>query len=157
MVRLVTNSMSASARSRRVGIRLATLTLRLRENWSQAFGDPDTAAIALAIVATTSERLLRDNLCPDLENLERPFPNESLASCNINSIATATGFNRETARRKIDQLVRMGMVVRDGSQVRLSEGLTQQPEALEVVRLQMEELRKAVNELLREGIFEVQD
>ncbi len=48
------------------------------------------------MVGISSERLLRDELDPHLECLSVPLPIEALASCNINSIAIATGFNRES-------------------------------------------------------------
>lgn len=157
MVRLVTNPENASASSRLVGIRLATLTLRMRSNWIQLFGDADTAAIALAIVAITSERLLRDELNPTLKNLAVPMPIEDFGSCNISSIATASGFNRETARRKVERLVQNGMVVREGAAIRLAPGFTQQPGVLNWVTTQLDELRKVTNELLREGVIELED
>lgn len=149
MVRLVTHSANASFKSRLVGIRFATLTLRLRQNWTQLFGDADTAAIALAIVFLGSERLLRDELDPQLKSLAVPIPVEALASCNISSIASATGFNRETARRKVNQLVQIGMVVREGSQIRLAPGFTQQQAVMDLIRSQLDELRRTANDLLR--------
>lgn len=140
-----------------MGIRLVTLTLRLRENWTRLVGYADTAAIALAIVAISAERLLRDELDPQLESLTVPMPKEALGSCNISSIAAATGFNRETARRKVDQLVEAGLIVRDGPQIRLADGFTQQQEVIDITKTQLDELRRIANDLLREGVFTVED
>ncbi len=105
MLQLVTDTQTAEAKSRIIGIQLALLTLRLRNNWSEWFGDPDTAAIVLAVVAIKSERLVRSELDTDLETLAMPMPPVALASCNISSIAAATGLNRETTRRKVENLV----------------------------------------------------
>ena len=153
MPRLITHAANSDSKSRLVGIRLATLTLRLRGSWSRLFGDADTAAIALAIVAIVSERLLREQLDPKLQSLRVPLPNDSLGTCNISSIASATGLNRETARRKINQLVRDGMVVRDGAVIRLAPGFTQQQAVIDMIKIQLRELRRTANDLLREGVF----
>lgn len=153
MVRLITDSEAAAAQSRLIGIRLARLTLRLRGSWTDLFGSPDAAAIALAIVAISSERLLRDRLDPDLKSLKAPMPAEALGECNVSAIAKATGFNRETARRKVDDLVQLGVVVRRGSKFSLAPDFTQQPAVTEMVRIQLEHLRIATDELIREGII----
>jgi len=151
MVRLSTPSTQAAAKSRLVGIRLALLTLRLRENWQLLFGDREATLIGLAVIATVSERLLRTELDPALESLDKPMPLDQLSTCNISSIATATGLNRETARRRVDQLVRSGLLVKERGSVRLAPGFTQQKLACEVVQAQLDALRRSVNDLIREG------
>lgn len=155
MPQLVTDAENATSKSRLVGIRLAALSLRLRENWARLFGDADTAAIALAIVVIISERLMRVELDAELESLSVPMPTEALARCNISSIAAATGFNRETTRRKVDQLVKAGMVIKERSIIRLAPGFTQQEIAIEVVKAQLDEVRRAANDLLRLGVISV--
>lgn len=157
MARLVTDSDGADAKSRLVGIRIAMLSLRLRNNWAQMFGDTDTAAIVLAVVAIASERLMRAGLDSELETLALPLPEGALAHCNISSIAAATGINRETTRRKVDQLIKTGLLVREDSSIRLAPGFTQQEAATSLVRAQLDELRKAVNDLLRIGALTVQE
>ena len=156
VTRLVAHPANLSAKSRLIGIRLATLTLRLRGNWTALLGDADTAAIALAIVAIGAERLLREELDEELESLAVPMPSEAFASSNISSIAIATGFNRETARRKVEQMVQRGMVVRQGSQIMLAPGFTQREDVLDLITQQLDELRKTVNELIREGVITVE-
>ena len=155
MVQLVTDPKIADAKSRLVGIRLATLTLRLRGSWTELFGSPDTAAIALAIVAISSERMLREALEPNLKNLSVPMPAEAFGICNVSSIATATGLNRETARRKVDEMVQQGVVAKNGQRITLAPGFTQQPEVIEMVKAQLDVLRMATNELIREGVISV--
>lgn len=156
MVQLSTDPKAADAKSRLVGIRIAMLTLRLRNNWGQMFGDTDTAAIVLAVVAIASERLMRAEL-GELETLALPLPTDALAHCNISSIAAATGLNRETTRRKVDQLIKKGLLVREDSSIRLAPGFTQQKAALSLVTAQLDELRRAVNDLLRIGALTVRD
>ena len=155
MVRLSTPAERVTSKSRLVGIRLAVLTLRLRENWQRLFGDQDSTLIALAIVAIVSERLLRTELDPDFESLERPMPLAELSPCNINSIASATGLNRETTRRKVNQLIADGLLVREGGAISLAPGFTQQALAGNVVRAQLDEIRRAANDLIRAGAISV--
>ena len=131
------------------------LTLRMRDNWIRLFGDHETAVIAVAIIVITSERLTRTKLDAHLESLAIPLPHEDLAMCNISSIASATGLNRETTRRRIEELVSSGLVVRQGGAVRLAPGFTQQNLASEIVRTQLDELRRAANDLLRIDAIEL--
>lgn len=155
MPRLITNPAIASSKSRLLGIRLTTLSLRLRAGWSDLFGDADTAAIGLAIVAIVSERLLREQLSAELQSLDVEMPINALGSCNISSIASASGLNRETVRRHVNRLIQQGVVVREGPSIRLAPGFTQKEEVLQLVRAQLEELRRAADELLRAGVLAV--
>ena len=155
MVRLTTEAEKAASKARLVGIRLAVLTLRMRENWQRLFGDGDATLIALAIVAIVSERLLRTELDPEYESLDKPMPLTDLSRCNINSIASATGLNRETARRKVNELVESGLLVKDGRSVSLAPGFTQQALAIETVQAQLDEIRRVVNDLIRVGAMDV--
>lgn len=152
-MRLVTDLKAVESTSRLIGIRLAVLTLRLRENWRQLFGDADTAALALAIVVINSERLLRSELDASLGDLTVPLPADHYAPSNISSIATAAGFNRETARRKLEHLLQLGMLTKDEAGFRLAPGFTQQQAVISAVHDQLDEVRRTTNELLREGIF----
>jgi hypothetical protein len=153
----VVSTSQAEQKSRLIGIRLAMLTLRMRDNWIKLFGDHQTTLIALAIVVIMSERLLRSEVDPELKTLAVPMPTRDLAKCNISSIAAATGLNRETTRRKVDQLVRMGLVVRDKGAIQLRPGFTQQKLARDVVRTQLDELRRTLNDLLRIEALELRD
>lgn len=154
MLRLTTEAEKSAAKARLVGIRLAVLTLRMRENWQRLFGDGDATLIALAIVAIVSERLLRTELDPEYESLDKAMPLTDLSRCNINSIASATGLNRETARRKVNELVESGLLVKDGRAISLAPGFTQQPLAIETVQAQLDEIRRVVNDLIRVGAMD---
>lgn len=156
MARLSTPAENVMAKSRLVAVRLALLTLRMRETWRHLFGDDDAALIALATVATNSDRLLRAELDPELESLENAVPFEELSPCNINSIVAATGLNRETARRKVARLIERGLLVREQGQLRLAPGFAQQDEAHETVRVQLDQLRRAIDDLIRLGAVGVE-
>jgi hypothetical protein len=151
LVQLATACENAIAKSRLVGIRSAMLTLRMMENWRSLFGNGDAAMIGLAIVAIMSERLMRVELASELESLALPMPIKDLGRCNISSIAAATGLNRETTRRKINQLIASGLIVREGNAIMLAPGFTQRKEAAEIVQTQLDELRRAANDLIRIG------
>jgi hypothetical protein len=156
MSRLIGDTQATDAKSRLVGIRLADLTLRLRNNWVEMFGDADSATIILAVVAIVSERLMRVELDPEYESLKTPMPVTALANCNVSSIAAATGLNRETTRRKVAHLVKTGLLVRQGASIRLAPGFTQQKAAARLVQAQVDELRKIANDLLRMGVLSVE-
>ena len=147
----------ASAKSRVVALRLTLMTLRLMENWQRHFRDPETAVLLLAIAAINGEKLLREDLEHDRQDLRNPMPVDRLTRCNINSIAVATGINRETARRKVNALADAGIVVRnDDGSVNLRSGLSQQPELIQLVRMQLETLNRVSNELVRDGALKIE-
>lgn len=141
------------AKSRIVGLRLVSLTLRLMENWKHDVDDYDRAMILLAVATITAERLLRASPEPHLESLSTPMPPEALAKCNVSSIASATGLNRETTRRKVDDLVKAGLLRRlaDGT-ITFTEGLIQNESTQQLVRTQLEVLVRSLNDLMRDGV-----
>lgn len=147
----------AEAKSRLVGIRLTLLTLRLMNNWRRQVSDFESALILLAITAINSEKLTRATLEAELEDLRRPYPRDQLSACNISSIAMATGLNRETTRRRVNKLVQAGLLERgDDGSVAYREGVLQDPEIVELVRLQLETLTRTANDLIRDGSVKVQ-
>jgi DNA-binding transcriptional ArsR family regulator len=143
---------SARSKSRLVALRISILTLRLMENWRRPFKDYDSAMILLAIGAIGGEKLTRSALEQELQDLARPMPRDRLTPCNINSIAAATGLNRETTRRKVNKLIAAGLVDRaeDGS-ITFSAGFSQREEPSAIVRTQLETLNRITNELVRDG------
>lgn len=78
-----------------------------------------------------------------------------LQKCNVASIAHATGLNRETTRRKVNDLIARGLLARlaDGS-IFFREGLTQEPAVRELVGHQMREIAAVCERLLRLGVLE---
>lgn len=154
IMRLVTNEANFAAQSRVAAIRLGVLSLRIRLGWAELFGDPDGAAIMVAVAVIRSERLLRQELTPEQKTLAVPLQGCDLGTCNVASIAAASGFNRETARRKLSQLVTAGLLVREGDEFNFSPGLTQDPRFRATIHELLECLRRIANDLLRTGIFE---
>lgn len=143
------------SRNRLAGIRSALLALRLMNNARDLFGD-HSALIGLSIIAIASERWMRADLDPRFETLSVAMPIGHLTVCNISSISAATGFNRETTRRKVNHLVEKGLIVRGGTAVMLAPGFTQKPAASSCTQKQIEEVRRAANDLVRLGILRLQ-
>ena len=148
----------AGGESRLAGIQMAMLTLRCMEHYREAAGDQDSALILLAVVAISAERLTRGALPEDLRSLESPFPQDQLGICNVSSIAVATGFNRETARRHVNRLIERGVLERgnDGT-IQFTPGYLQAGQIAELLQMQLDTLGRAVTEFLRIGAMVMTD
>ncbi|HEX8585853.1 MAG TPA: hypothetical protein VF680_15770 [Allosphingosinicella sp.] len=153
---VVLDDAEADANSRVVLIRLSMLTLRCMENWRNDVRDYDQAMILVAIVAISAERLTRAALDAEGKNLEIPIAPDELAPCNISSIAAATGLNRETARRKVNELVEAGYLVKsDAGVVNFAPGRLRNAETLKMIRKQLEALTRTVSDLVRDGVLKI--
>lgn len=103
-------------------IELTTFTLRLFGEWRQVIerllreeADYETVLICLSVNSIGAEKFMRTGLPAELRNLENPLPSGMLGAVNTASIAAATGLNRETVRRKLAKLERLGALERDES------------------------------------------
>lgn len=139
---------------RPAGIALAMHTLRAMEWWRRGVPDSDCATIMIAVIAITGERLLRTGLGPEEGQLCTPIDPAMLGKCNISSIAHATGLNRETARRKVNDLVARGLLAReDNGSIGFAGGPDQEPELRALVQRQVTELASIANQLLKLGVL----
>jgi hypothetical protein len=147
---------SAARNSRLTGIRLAILTARSVELWRRGVHDVQNAMIIVAVIAITSEKLTRVDLPPEHRALENYLPLEKLQKCNVSSVAAATGLNRETARRRVEALIKGGSLIKtaDG-EIALPPARVQEPAALALVRKQLEAVTRFVNDALKDGVFEL--
>jgi hypothetical protein len=151
---LVIDTEAADANSRLTGIRLAVLTTRLMELWRRGTRDSDTAMIMVAIAAITAERFTRGGLEDDQKTLDWTMPLDKLAPCNVSSIAAATGLNRETARRRVNALVRAGALIRSkGGEIAYPLGRMQDPETARLVRKLLEAVLRFANESVKDGVI----
>jgi len=143
---------NAGGESRLAGIEVALLTLRLLERWRAAAGSQNAAIVLLAVVAISAEKLTRAELEDEFHSLAEPVPADLLSKCNVSSIAAATGFNRETTRRYVNQLVEKGILERsaDGA-IAFVPGYLQREEIADLLQVQLELLSRSANELLRLG------
>jgi hypothetical protein len=121
---------------------------RLRE---QA-GDHTSALVLLAVIAITSEKLTRSNLEARFRSTAEAMPPDRLTSCNVSSIASAIGMNRETTRRYVLKLVARGVLERtsEGS-IAFAKGYMQREETSGLLQAELEVLSRSVTELLRLG------
>jgi DNA-binding transcriptional ArsR family regulator len=151
---LVVDEDAARGASRLTAITMALFTMRCMENWKQDVSDYDGAMILIAVVAITSERLLRTELAPEERELARAITPERLARCNVSSISSATGINRETTRRKVKALIEQGLLTReeDGT-INFAPGFAQRDVSLTLVRRQLDGVVRLANELTRMGVL----
>ena len=148
------DSAAADANSRLTGIRLAVLTTRLMELWRRGTRDSDTAMIMVAIAAITAERFTRAGLTDDQKSLDWAMPLDRLAPCNVSSIAAATGLNRETARRRVNALVKAGALIRsEGGEIAFPLGRMQDPATALLVRKLLEAVVRFTNESIKDGVI----
>ena len=151
-VLLTVDTTVAAAKSRFAAIRMLSMTLRLMENWRRMADDHDCAMILVAVAVINFEKLTRTNVEPDVADLRKVVAPGMQTTCNISSIAEATGINRETTRRKVSQLVERGLLIRrpDGA-VQFSPNYGDRNESVTLLRTQLETFTRTANELLRDG------
>ncbi|HEX8309594.1 MAG TPA: hypothetical protein VF645_14375 [Allosphingosinicella sp.] len=153
-MQLTIDRQASAAMSRLTAIRLALLTSRAMENWRAGVGDNESAMILLAVVAITGERLTRADLPPALCNVKTPLPPGYAAGCNISSIASATGLNRETTRRKVSSLIERGFLGRSpAGEIGFPPHRQQDPATLEFLNRQLEAVTRFANDALRDGVL----
>jgi hypothetical protein len=154
---VVVDDLEAEARSRLVSVRLAQLTLRLMANWRELLiDDCEKAMIMLAVAAISGERLTRGEPIAEEYRHLRPTipPGDRVIYGNVSSIAAAAGLNRETARRKINQLVEAGLLMRTGNgRYRFDPTNRDVDRVLALVRRQLDAVVSAGNDLMRYRIF----
>ncbi|MEA2999856.1 MAG: hypothetical protein QOH04_2089 [Sphingomonadales bacterium] len=153
-MQLLVDEAEASAKSRLTAIRSAILLTRSMEVWRRGRMDPETVLIILAVIAITSEKFTRAGLDEDYRALDVYLPLEQLQSCNVASIAAATGLNRETARRRVEALIKSGSLIRTGAgDIALPPDKVQERSALQLVRKQLDAVVRFANESLRDGVL----
>jgi len=150
----------AKDKSRIVHVSLLGLNLRLMENWRSVHVgvdgdtlDHDSITILMAIIVIGAEKLLRAELHPELETLAGPLPQDRLSRVNLSSIAAATAINRETVRRKVNELQKAGIVLRDGQGIRIVPGLVQFETLRSIIDAQLDAIARTVNQLLKLGVL----
>jgi hypothetical protein len=135
---------------RPAAIALALYTLRAMEGWKSHVPDYDCAMIMVAVIGITAERLLRTDYDPEYGRLSTAIDLSMLQKCNIASIAHATGLNRESTRRKVNDLIKRGLLARlDDGTIFFREGLTQEDAVRDLVRRQLSEVATLTNRLLK--------
>lgn len=155
---LLVDEQLAVANSRLSMVRLAMFTLRSMETWREAMDDCDKALILLAVIAISGERLTRgEPLEEPLRDLRNTIPEDRLIRCNISSVAAATGLNRETTRRKINELIEVGALERSATgRLSFRSQFIDGSNPVELVRRQLEAVVRVTNDLMREGVIKAE-
>ena len=154
----------AEAKSRLVHVSLLALNLRFMENWrsvqistrGSAF-DYECTMILMAIIVIGAEKLLRTELDPELQTLARQLPQDRFSRVNFSSIAAATAINRETVRRKVNDLQKAGVVVRDKEGIRIAQNVLDFEVLRDVIDAQLDAVARLVNQLSRLGVLLVSE
>ena len=153
-MQLLVDNEAADANSRLTAIRAAVLLTRSLEVWRRGRMDSETVVIILAVIAITSEKFTRSGLDSEYRALDVYLPLERLQACNVASIAAATGLNRETARRRVEALIREGALIRTGSgDIALPPERVQERSALDLVRWQLDAVVRFTNDCLRDRVL----
>lgn len=151
---------AAGAKSRLVHFTLLNLTLRFMENWRSApvhSGRPgldyESLMILMAIIVISAERVLRTELDGDLQTLAQQMPISKYGKVNLSSIASATGLNRETVRRRVKTLQQSGWVSRDSDGIRTVPGVIPYEDLLDIIGAQLNAFTVTVNQLAKLGVL----
>lgn len=159
-LRLSVDNEALETKSRLVHISLLNLNLRFMENWRSAqLGsvgsefDYESLMILMAIIVISAEKVLRTELEPDLQTLARQLPKSRVGKVNLSSIAAATAINRETVRRKVNNLQKAGWVLRDKEGIRTVPGVIHYDIVRGIISAQLDALTRMVNQLTKIGVL----
>lgn len=153
-MKIIVDEEARITQSRVTFVRLISLQLRLMELWWAAAGGHKEALVQMAVGAINGDRVTRGAHEEHLRSFGHAMPRSLMTKCNLSSIASATGLNRETVRRVVDRLTVNGPLVRspDGS-INFIEGWSQGPETQQLGDAQLDEFSRTANLLLREGVL----
>ena len=136
------------------GIAIASYTMRAMEKWRANLTDYDCVVIMISVIAISAERLLRAGIPDPYRTLGAPIDPKILGKVNISSIAHATGLNRETTRRKVNDLIEEGLLARfDDGSVGFRPGLVQEERIRTQIRGQLGEIAAIANQLVKIGVL----
>lgn len=159
-VALCVDDGAAGAKSRLVHFALLNLNLRFMENWRSApissggsALDHESLMILMAIIVISAERLVRSDLECELQSLARQLPPSRFGKVNLSSIASATGINRETVRRRVNSLQQAGWVSRDRDGIRTVPGAIPYEDLRNTIGAQLSAFTLTANQLARLGVL----
>jgi DNA-binding transcriptional regulator YhcF (GntR family) len=117
-------------------------------------GDLDLAAVAETVAMVAIEPAMRDPAFRQtFHDLRSMIGLERQQAVNALTIAEATGIPRETVRRKLKQLVELGLITEKGrGQYVIKPGMPQQPENLAAAESAMRDTLQFMNDCLSLGL-----
>jgi hypothetical protein len=154
-VRLRLDPNVAESKLRLVGLQLALSGLRMGEEYRRTIArDLDSVVVVLAVIVIALERPLRAQADITLYDVKNAIAINEVTPCNVASIAAATGLNRETARRKVNNLVKRGVLRKlpDGAIV-FADEVRLSPSLADMLCRQVNEVARLTNILLQHGII----
>ena len=118
-------------------------------------GDLDLAAVAETVAMVAIEPVIRDPAFRrTFHDLRSMIGFEAQQAVNALTIAEATGIPRETVRRKLKQLLELGVVTEKGrSRYVIKPGVAQRPENLAAVERAMRDTLQFMNDCLSLGLL----
>lgn len=118
------------------------------------FGDLDLALVGEVIGAAGMEPGLRDAAFREKHKyFDKIVGTEELRSINSSSIATATGIPRETVRRRIKRLLKLGFIVeKEPARYVMTPGIMLDPRRQAAYALGIDQTVQFINELLESGM-----
>jgi predicted transcriptional regulator len=154
-VRLKLNPDAAESKLRLVGLQLALSGLRIGEEYRRTIApDLDSVVVVLAVTAIALERPLRAQADITLYDMKKAIAINEVTRCNVASIAAATGLNRETARRKVNNLVKRGLLRKlEGGAIVFDDEVRLNPALTEMLCRQVNEVARLTNILLQHDII----
>lgn len=127
-----------------------------RERRDLYFGDLDLARVAEIIGTAGVEPGMRDAAFREQHrNFDSVIGVEGQRAVNATSIAGATGIPRETVRRKLQQLLKLGFIVEKGrARYILKPGVMQQPARQAAFARGIQQTVHFMNECLEHGVLQ---
>jgi len=156
-VKLKLNSDAAASKLRWVGLQLALSGLRMGEEYRRILAqDLDSVVVVLAVIAIVLERPLRSEADITLYDLNNAITIDEVTPCSVASIAAATGLNRETARRKVNNLIKRGVLRKlPGGAIVFADEMRSSPVLAEMLCRQVSEVARLANILLQQDIIDL--
>lgn len=120
------------------------------------FGDLDLARVAEIIGTAGVEPGMRDAAFrAEHRSFDSVVGVEGQRAVNATSIASASGIPRETVRRKLSKLLKLGFIVEKGrARYVLKPGVLQQPERQATFARGMQQTVHFMNECLEQGVLQ---
>lgn len=154
-MRLKLNPDAAESKLRLVGLQLALSGLRMGEEYRRTIApDLDSVVVVLAVIAIALERPLRAKADITLYDVKYAITLNDVTPCNVASVAAATGLNRETARRKVNDLVKQGILRKvAGGAIVFTDEMRSSPLLPEMLCRQVNEVARLTSILLEHEII----
>ena len=117
--------------------------LRARRQAREAFGfSPVDFEVFLTVCSASADKLLRDPRLRTLYAQTQPVPDEEIRYLSARSVCAATGLNRETVRRSVNDLVERGWLRRNSRGYAVAPRALMKPESVDFFLAFFEALRQ---------------